>query len=316
MVLEQVAHGAVEHAGRALGERGGVVAVEALPGGFCAVQLHGLVVEEGVKDAHGVGTPAHAGRDGVGRLAALHLAQLFARLRADDAMEIADHHGIGVRAHHRADDVERVVRVRDPVANGLARGLLERLAAGGHLAHLRAQQLHPLHVEALSFDVLGAHVDDAVDPKLRADRGGGHAVLPRARLGDDALLAHARGQHDLADRVVDLVRTRVAEVLPLGVDARAADLLRQTLAVGEGRRTADVLAEVMPKLFAEVGIVLVGFVRGPKFFQNRRQDLGHERAAVVAEVAGVVGGGVRRRGSWGRLSHEKGSRYRISSLRV
>jgi hypothetical protein len=51
-------------------------------------------------------------------------------------------------------------------------------------------------------------------------------VLAGARLGNNPLLAHAGGQHDLADRVVDLVGARVAEVLALGVDAGAADLLR------------------------------------------------------------------------------------------
>ena len=50
----------------------------------------------------------------------------------------------------------------------------------------------------------------------------GHAVLPRARLRDDALLAHALAQQGLAQGVVDLVGPRVVQVLALQVDLGAA----------------------------------------------------------------------------------------------
>jgi hypothetical protein len=40
-------------------------------------------------------------------------------------------------------------------------------------------------------------------------------VLARAGLGDDALFAHAIGQEDLSQSVVDLVRPRVCQILTL-----------------------------------------------------------------------------------------------------
>jgi hypothetical protein len=43
-------------------------------------------------------------------------------------------------------------------------------------------------------------------------------VLAGACLGDDALLAKPTGDQSLAERVVDLVRAGVAEVLALQVD--------------------------------------------------------------------------------------------------
>ena len=65
-------------------------------------------------------------------------------------------------------------------------------------------------------------------------RGGGrHAVLARARLGDDALLAHAPGEKDLADGVVDLVRAGVGQVLALEPDAQA-ELLAEASAKVSG----------------------------------------------------------------------------------
>ena len=46
----------------------------------------------------------------------------------------------------------------------------------------------------LAFDIVRAHVDDAFQAELGADRGRGHAVLAGAGFGDDAGLAHARAR--------------------------------------------------------------------------------------------------------------------------
>lgn len=50
-------------------------------------------------------------------------------------------------------------------------------------------------------------------------------MLSRSRLCDDAFLAHALAQHGLAQCVVDLVCTRVVEVLTLEVDVGHAAIL-------------------------------------------------------------------------------------------
>ena len=71
-------------------------------------------------------------------------------------------------------------------------------------------------------------------PKRAADRGRGDAVLARAGFGDDALLAHAPGEQDLAERVVDLVRAGVQEVFALEINFRAAEFFGQ--AFGEIKR--------------------------------------------------------------------------------
>ena len=54
-------------------------------------------------------------------------------------------------------------------------------------------------------------------------------MLAGAGLGDDAPLAHALGEQDLADGVVHLVRAGVVQILALEVDARAAHLTREAL---------------------------------------------------------------------------------------
>ena len=112
-------------------------------------------------------------------------------------------------------------------------GVLERGGPGRDLADLGAERAHPQHVRRLAADVLGAHVHDALEVEQRARGRGRDAVLAGAGLGDDAVLAEPPGQQRLAERVVDLVRARVVEVLALEVEAQAA-----RLAAGAGRSSA------------------------------------------------------------------------------
>ena len=85
----------------------------------------------------------------------------------------------------------------------------------------RAQQVHPLDVGRLAAHVLGAHEDDAFEPEARARGRRRDAVLAGAGLGDDPRLAEPPGEHDLAERVVDLVRAGVVQVLALEVEPLA-----------------------------------------------------------------------------------------------
>ena len=130
--------------------------------------------------------------------------------------------------------------VGDPVADGFAGRLLERLRADIDGTNLGAEQPHALDVGPLPAHVLDAHVDDAVESETSADGGGGDSVLTGARLGDDPLLAQPARQHDLAECVVELVRAGVHQILALEVDA----LLRaEALGQGERRRAAAVVGQ-------------------------------------------------------------------------
>src|SRR6185312_13644853 len=94
VILEQIAVGALENAGCSAGEARCVIAqAGAASAGFDADELHGCVFEKWMEDADCVAATADAGDDGIGQ-AAFGLENLFARLYADDAMEITDHHRI------------------------------------------------------------------------------------------------------------------------------------------------------------------------------------------------------------------------------
>src|SRR4029077_8119414 len=97
-------------------------------------------------------------------------------------------------------------------------------------------------------DVDLAHVDLARKPEERARSRRRHAVLSRARLGDDAGLAHLLREQALPERVVDLVRARVTEVLALQPERRDALALRierarESIRSRERSRPADVRGE-------------------------------------------------------------------------
>jgi hypothetical protein len=205
----------VQDAARSGGERRAVAArVDALAAGLHADQLHALVGDERHERADRVRAAAHARDHALGQGAGA-LEQLGARLVADRALKVAHERRVGRRPDRRADHVVRVADARDPVADRLAHGLLQRARARVDRRHVRAEQVHALHVRALAAHVLGPHVDDALEPHQRARRGRRHAVLAGAGLRDDPGLAHPPREQRLAERVVDLVGAGVEQVLAL-----------------------------------------------------------------------------------------------------
>src|SRR4051812_3027569 len=90
-VLQHEGPGALEHAGAATRETGGVPAGrDLLPPGFDTNQAHVTILDERIEDAHGVAAPANARDNRVGQ-AAGQLDDLAASLPADHRLEFADH---------------------------------------------------------------------------------------------------------------------------------------------------------------------------------------------------------------------------------
>ncbi len=258
----------------------------ALAAAFGAVEGD-VVVAEGVEQADGVGPAADAGHGGVWQVTDA-LLELLAGLVADDGLELPDHPGEGVGADHRADEVVGVVDGAGEVLEGGVDGVGEPLTPAGDLVDLGAHQAHPEDVHLLALDVFLAHVDLRVEIEQRARHRRRGAVLARAGLGDEALLAGLLRKHRLADGVVDLVGTAVQQVLPLEVDVRTPPL-GEVGGVGQRRWPAGVLSERLPEFGLEAVAQrdpLEGLGQSGQRFLER---FGYVSAPVLAECAGVLG---------------------------
>jgi hypothetical protein len=119
-------------------------------------------------------------------------------------------------------------------------------------------------------------------------------VLARAGFGNHPLLAHALSQQTLAERVVDLVRASVQQVLALEVDSCAAKHFGQPLAKVERCGAAGKVDEERREFGLKSGIGFGNFVFALELDQRRHEHLRHVAPAVDAESAGPRFGGTCR----------------------
>ena len=229
-----------------------------------------------------------------------HLLEAFV---ANDTLEIANHHGVGVRSGHGTDDVERVVDVGHPIAHGFVQRVFQGFAARCHGHHGGAQQLHAVHIGALTLHIFCAHVHHAFETITRTDGGCGHTVLTCACFGNDARFAHALGQHGLPNGVVDFVRAGVVQVFALQIDLSAAHFTAHASCVIDGGGASHKVRQFIFELGQKLGVVLVLGVGLAQFENGVRQCFTDKAAAINAKVAGgigllVIGHGVTQ---WHRL---------------
>ena len=87
--------------------------------------------------------------------------------------------------------------------------------------HLGAEHFHAEDIGLLPLYVDRAHIDDALQAEARAGRRRRDAMLAGSCFRDDALLAHAPREQNLAEHIVDLVRASVVELVALEIDLGA-----------------------------------------------------------------------------------------------
>ena len=171
-------------------------------------------------------------------------------------------------------------------------------------------------VRRLATGVLLPHVHDARQAEERAGGRGRDPVHAGAGLGDDALLAEPLREQRLPERVVDLVRAGVREVLSLQPDA-VPELLGQTRrarVIGVGRPTKSLGQR--RELLAEAGVHPERRPGVGELVERRDQHLGHVASAVLAEPPAGVGE-VGRRSSRALLpSRAASSRARRGIVRT
>jgi hypothetical protein len=127
-------------------------------------------------------------------------------------------------------------------------------------------------------------------------------------------LAHALGEHGLADAVV-LVGAGMVEVFALQVDLRAAEQVGPALGVVDRRRPADKVLQFVLVLRAEGRIGLGGGIGRLQFVERAEQGFGNEDTAVGAEMALGIRKSVRRSGH-GNLLCKFGKDERTDTARI
>ena len=280
----------MHHAGFTLAQAGGMIAVvQAASGGLHTDKTHVRIVHKSGEQADGIGAAAHTGESGHRQFPAFG-EHLLARFTADDGLKMTDHRGIGMRADRRTEHIEGI-GIGDPRGERLVHGFLERALAGKRGHDLRAEHLHADDVQALALHVLGAHVHGALQPEQGRRRRRRHAMLPRAGLRYDPLLAHPLRQQTLAQRIVDLVRAEMVQILTLEINLGPAEAFAQIGAEKDGIRTPGVVLEIVIQLVLEKGIVAIPIKGFGHFVKTRLQIIGDKLPAVSAEETGGFGSG-------------------------
>ena len=285
LVEEDVRVEAVDLARNASGEGGRVRAqteLQPLPRGFHARDGDLGIVQESREEADGVASAADACGHLVGK-PAFPFEHLCPGLPSDDALEVAHDFRIRRRSDDGAEEIESL-QVVHPRHERAVHGLLERRLAVVYRDDFRAQRLHPGDVRRLTLDVDSPHVHRALHPHQGRRRRARRAVHSRARLGDETLLSHTLRQQRLSERVVDLVRAGVVQILPLQEKASPAALLREVDTLRDRRRPAYVLDEQRVQLFLKRA-VRHRVVEGPlQHCQQLRDPLRHEPSAVLPVI--------------------------------
>ena len=99
----------------------------------------------GIKNSHCVASTTHTGDHRI-RLTTDQSRHLGQALVTNHPLKITHHGGVWVRARHRTDDVERVLDIGDPIAQGFVERVFQCFAAAIDRHHRGAQQLHAVNV--------------------------------------------------------------------------------------------------------------------------------------------------------------------------
>ena len=179
------------------------------------------IVQESREHTGGVTAAADAGDDRVRQVSG-HIDELLARLDTDDALEVAHHHRERMRPEYRTDTVDRVVIFLAVCLKGRIDRFLQGLESVSHLDDVRAENLHSRDIGSLLFDIDGAHIDVTFQAEVCRSGRQRYAVLTRAGLGNDFLFPHVFREQRLAHAVIELMRTRVVQILALCVKLNSA----------------------------------------------------------------------------------------------
>ena len=172
-----------------------------------------------------------------------------------------------------------------PIAHGFVHGVFQGFVARFHRFNFRPQQRHTHDVGPLAGDILCAHIDGAGQIKQRAHRGGGHAVLAGPCFRNNAALAHALGQQDLAQTVVDFVGAGVIQFVPFKINLRPAQIIGDAFGMPQRAGPPHIVTKQQAELALKLIIILDLRIGRIDLVNQRHQKLGNKLTAVGAKRA-------------------------------
>ena len=110
-------------------------------------------------------------------------------------------------------------------------------------------------------------------------------MLAGAGFGDDARLAHAAGQKDLAHGVVDFVRAGVKQVFAFEINFWPAQFPRQPFRKIKRRGPAAKLAQIISQFLLKFRVVLRPKIFLLQLLERVHQRFRHITSAIRAEIA-------------------------------
>ena len=197
-----------------------------------------------------------------------------------------------MRARCGTNEIKGGVDIGDPIAQRFIHRVFKGAAPGAHRYDFSAEQFHAKHIWLLALYILRAHKHYTRQVKTRTNRRCSDAMLARTGLGNDAGLAHALGEQNLAQAIIDLMRAGVVELIALKIDFRAlfracdfAHMFGQSFSKIERARATNIMLEVIVKLIAKFGVFLGGFIFLLEREDERHERLGNKPAAKNAKAA-------------------------------
>ena len=116
-------------------------------------------------------------------------------------------------------------------------------------------------------------------------------MLARAGFRNDPRLAHATGEDDLAQHVVDLVRAGMVQLVALEIDLGAAKAFGEPFGIVERAGATHVVGPEIVHLVPEALVGLGMLVLRLEFEDQGHQRLRDEAPAEIAETSLFVGAG-------------------------
>ncbi len=116
-------------------------------------------------------------------------------------------------------------------------------------------------------------------------------MLAGAGFGDHPRFTHPQRQQSLAQRVIDLVRTGMVQILAFEPNSSAANRFGQPASVIKRAGATDKGFQQTVEFAGKLGVVLRFVVFPGKLIQSPRQGLRYETTTKTAESPAIIGNG-------------------------